>query len=260
MDEGTFLIDMFDEWIDDTNWLHYHHSDDSRHWIDGFGDAPHHMGFLMTALMLLGQEMPEYSEEFIDGLYERLRPDYVLIRHPRTKSDDGRAVVINRDQLTPLLYVIHHFDPALAKRIYTANQDNLVLLPLHRNFFDRCMDKKNSYIYRLFCDFLEVWDTIFDIWNLHVGRSRSLRNVFVIEGGSKYGINSTDSSIIKSYLRSVISRLRYPTFLAHANAWLLRKTINIQASFSRYFTLRHSPIDSPPPVHLPWFDVYESHS
>lgn len=261
MDEGTFLVDLFDEWIDDTHWVHYHHSDDPRHWSDGFGDAPHHMGFLMTALLLLSDSPPEYSEDFIDGLYERLRDDYVLIRHPRTKSDDDRRVVINRDQMTPLLYVIHHFDPVLAKRVYRANEENLVLLPLHKNFFDRCLMKKNSYLYRLFCDFLEIWDTIFDIWNLHVGRSRRFRNVYVLNGPSQFGINSTDSSIIKSYLRSVISRSRFPTFLAGVNAWLLRSAINIPASFSRYFTFRFNwDVDTPPPIHLPWFDVYEDYS
>jgi hypothetical protein len=262
MDEDTFHTDFYDEWIDDTHWIHFHHSDDPRHWSDGFGDSPHHTGFLLTALILLDDTgHPPYSEEFIDGLYERLREDYVLIRHPRTKSDDDRRVVVNRDQMTPLLFVINYFDSTLARKIYEANKDNLVLLPLHRNFFDRCIEKKNNYLWRLFCDFLEIWDTIFDIWNLNVGRSRKFRNVYVINGPSQYGINSTDSSIIKSYLRSVISRLRYPTFLARTNAWLLRKTINIPASFSRYFTFRFNwGVDTPPPIHLVWEDIYEKYS
>jgi len=252
-------FEILEDWIDDTGWIHYHHSDDQRHFKDGFGDAPHHTGFWMSGLILLDDEDEFIAESFYNGFQLRLQPDGTLIRHPRILDDMDRPVVINRDQMTPILFAVHHYSPEIAKSLYNNNRRNLTLLPLHTSFMYRCMGVKKNYLYRLFGDFLEIWDTIFDIWNLHMGRSREFRNVFVIEGGDKYKINGVDSSIIKSYYRSVISRLRYPTFLAHWNAKLLSWAINVQASFSRYFTLRHNDIDSPPPIHLVWFRVYDKY-
>jgi hypothetical protein len=249
-------FEILEDWIDDTHWIHYHHSDDPRHFSDGFGDSPHHTGFWMSGLILLGEEDEFTADSFYNGYIIRVQPDGTLIRHPRTKDDLDRPVVINRDQITPLLYAVNYFHEEEARDLYERNKKNLVLLPLHRNFLYRSMGIKLNYLYRLFCDGLEIIDTLFDVFNLHVMASE-YKNVFVIDGHGKHGINGTDSSIIKSYFRSVISRTRFPTFLARLNGWLLRKCINIPASFSRYFNYSHNDIDSPPPVHLIWFRVYE---
>ena len=230
------IKEWMEDWFDDSHFIHYHNRDDVRQFTDGFGDSPHHTGFYLSALILLGYFDNDDAQRFLNGLKLRTTSEG-LARHPRNILDDGSLELCNRDQFTPLLFVIHHVNPALAAAIWEGNKSNLVLFfPNNRVHFSRARNKKSFYQFRLLGDFCELWDTLFDIF------------------GSAG--NGRDSSIIKSIYNCTIAKTRYPTFLTKLNWWMINKFLKPAEAFTRYFTHKHSGDDSPPPIHLAWIKLF----
>jgi len=248
MDVSSIAGWINDGWIDDSFFLHYHPSEDSRHYTEGFGDSVHHTGFYVTGLILLDALDDETHDFFLHGIEIRDYPQG-LIRHPRTILEDGSFELCNRDQFTPFLFAANHVDPDFAKEIYSKMKDDLKLLSHHKVFFERSLGLPVSYLRRLMADSLELVDTVVD----KLGEWAIPLNLKFLSGR-----NGIDSSIVKNGCRGAISLANQPTFMAKVNWWFLNKCFDLIATFTRYFTFRHNKTnDNPPPVHLIWLRVLQ---
>jgi len=209
----------WNKWIDSSHWISLypkgHINED-----DGFGDCPHHTGFLVTAMILKGQDIPKW---FNKGVLTRAihNRNVYFVRHPKI---DTR---MNRDQLVPLIFPMYeagYKDKALGLiQAYTT-----FLFPHQWMHFQRSMNVKRSYFLRLLCDGFECLDSISD-W-----------------------FSNSESSQIKNIYRLTIATYHFPTIGIKFAKFLFELRVDPKAVMKEYFT-RYYPYQ--PPIHEAWEDL-----
>lgn len=216
------------KWIDDTGWVHYHPSDDykNRQITDGFGDSPHHTGFYITPMIWNTGVSKELQKKFILGYHLR-NALKGFVRHPRTRLENGEFQYCGKDQIY-ILYAIRILVGYKEARI-AYDKTSIFPMPHQWLFVKRQLGEKVWLPIRWLCDSLEVFDILFDL------------------------ISPNNSSIIKNHFRYELAKREQPTVINRFNAWALRELIDVKLVFKQYFTYKHGPKDSPPPIHLEWF-------
>jgi len=210
-------------WIGKDHWLSLYPVDHPLHEKELLNDTPHHTGYLVTAMILNGEEIPKW---FKPGFYRRAtNENEKFIRHPKI---DTR---MNRDQLIPIIFPI-------SNQISTGEAEILIkeysgpLFPHQWHHFERSRNVRHNYFIRLICDFFECIDSISD-W-----------------------FSNSESSQIKNIYRLVIADRAYPTFMVGVAKWLFVRKVDPQAVMNEYFT-RYFPLQ--PPIHLAWTKILEEH-
>jgi len=215
MDEIRWL-----DWIDSSHWLSLYPKGHPKH-EDGFGDCPHATGYLVTAMILNGEEIPWWFNvgTTIRHFHDRFE------RHPNIDTS------MNRDQLTPLVFVFsenkrNDLNKWLIKK-YAGP-----LFPHQYCHFRRSMNDIPNYFIRLICDSFECLDSISD-W-----------------------FSNSESSQIKNIYRLVIAENRHPTFMHFLAKYLFCLRVDPQAVMKEYFT-RYYPLQ--PPIFEPWIPIIDRH-
>lgn len=241
------LFRTLEPWQEKTGWFHYHHEKNPKHQTHAFPESTHHNGFAWSALGLLDIYDPEFNLFLISGVQQRIHPELGFLRDPKIFDSP-----VNADQMQPLLWPIHLADPKLAHRVYELTKDQLKGLPHHKAHYQRSLDQKPSGWLRFISGIAEVVDTLFDIVS---------QLLIPLSGVLKFlsGRNGVDSSIIKNVHRHFLAVKTKSGFLTGLNWWLIKKFLDPEEAFNRYFTHKIHGDDNPLPVHLLWVPVFQAH-
>lgn len=232
-------VNTFNQWIDNTGWVHYYPQSDARQYSEGFGDSPHATAFYIVGSVHAWLKPKDMEAKFTDGAITRNAPKG-FIRHPRTINHElGRHQTINRDQ-SLILWPLRMYQPYIAAQAYEFLMKKKwveFLWPHHRIFLERAMGFKTNYILRLVGDVFEALSYLTD---------------YIVPTPTDRGKkNRSDSSKVKNVFRVFCAMHNQPTFITR---WLWKKIKKSGKKPMRdYFTFAHyEDIDSPPPLHLLW--------
>lgn len=254
-------LNDFEDWIDEYHFINYHPNTDDRHFTDSFGDSMHGTGFLLLPTILRGEALSsKWQNRIINGINLRWAMFGAPYRHPNDSGDTKRSR-INRDQLTPFLYVAHQVSPALAERLYL--EADMFLMPYQWLHFQRSRELKVPYILRAACESMEFLALAVVIFNSLVYKPLNwLRGKIKTEWlseliGSLYsGRNGIDSALIKKQARGKIALKEEPTFLSPVIDWLNNNLFNMPEVFKRYSTYKHGKNDKPSPWWKLWIGIH----
>jgi len=237
-------LNDFENWIDDSHFIHYHPQSDNRHYTDAFGDSMHHMGFLLLPSLLKNEQlMPVWRGRVSSGTKARHIDTGPFLRHPRDKGS-GKHSRVNPDQLSSFLAVLHAVNPNYANILYRSS--DMFLLPHQWLHFKRSREQEVKYWLRVVCELFEFTSMAVIVLNSLVYKPLNYIRSKVPDWLSKFmgklysGRNGIDSSLIKKEVRERIALRFQPTFMTHIVKYVNDLLFDMPLIFERYFSYKHA--------------------
>lgn len=226
------MSEEIEKYKDSTYWLGFYPPTDVRWDTVNFPDSSHHTGFYYSALLLLNK--PVNLTDLRSGYAYRRTPEGTL----RHLNRGGSRDYFNRDQLTPLVYPLSMLDLGDNFIDEILDTNTIEAFPHVYIFFNVARGRHVNYLIRLFAD-------VSEFLNMLLG--------YIVDK-----IKRRQAGRIKSIYRIYLNHKLSPTFLSGLVKWTAFKLVDVNKTFTDYFTFKHEGRDSPPPIHKLWLEIFKN--